>query len=405
MKQVLKILLLSIFFLLIYLYLFNSGLIKYLVLGSSSYFGDYQLFKNALNCMNKGLSPYIGPTELNCVGFNYGHAILFFTPFKNLLINADQYIVPSFLMILFVVSTIKILNPKNYLQLSLTALALLNPSTLLLIERMNLDILLYLIIIVLAFNRIYFLNWLLVVYCFLFKFHPFIYGIIIFVEKKKRKLLNLFIIFILIFILSLIFIFIFNDEYILMFENSGAWKMGLHYLFSIKTIPKILKEAFNIHYGLILLITYIMFTIQSYKGSAKLDGALKDSYTFNKKLFLLSANSLVFCFLTFSNAFYREVFLILTIPYLLINMNIKYFRTLFFLFFLKFLFNFIYILDLNYETFYYAESIRIYNNHFLIIVFFKGVIDYVLMLLISSIALRMNLDLLNSYKINKIRTY
>jgi len=190
-----------------------------------------------------------------------------------------------------------------------------------------------------------------------------------------------------------------------MFENSGAWKMGLHYLFSIKTIPKILKEAFNIHYGLILLITYIMFTIQSYKGSAKLDGALKDSYTFNKKLFLLSANSLVFCFLTFSNAFYREVFLILTIPYLLINMNIKYFRTLFFLFFLKFLFNFIYILDLNYETFYYAESIRIYNNHFLIIVFFKGVIDYVLMLLISSIALRMNLDLLNSYKINKIRTY
>ena len=33
-----------------------SGIIKYLALGSSYYFGDYELFKNALSCVNKGLS-------------------------------------------------------------------------------------------------------------------------------------------------------------------------------------------------------------------------------------------------------------------------------------------------------------------------------------------------------------
>ena len=398
MKQIFKISLLSFFFLILYFYLFNTGLIKYLALGSSSYFGDYQLFKNALNCFDKGLSPYTGPLELNCKGFNYGHAILIFTPFKSFFKNTNQYFVPSIFLVLFIVSTIKIINPKNFFQFLLVMLALLNPSTLLLIERMNLDILLYLIVIILAFNKIYFLNWLLVAYSFLFKFHPFIYGIIIFVEKEKRKFLNLFFIFIFILSLSIIFIFIFKDEYILMFKDSGAWKMGLHYLYSIKTIPKILKELFSIHYGLSLLIIYFIFIMQVYKTSLKLDGFVKDNYTFNKKLFLLSSNSLLFCFLAFSNAFYREVFLILTIPYLLINMNIKYSRFVIYLLIFKFLFNFVYTLDLNFETFYYDDGVRVYKNHFLITVFFKGIIDYILMLRLGSITLRMNLDLLNSFK-------
>ena len=52
------------------------------------------------------------------------------------------------------------------------------------------------------------------------------------------------------------------------------------------------------------------------------------------------------------------------------------------------------------KLFYHVDNIRIYKTHFLMIVFLKGIIDYILMLFIGSIVLRMNLDLLK--KIRKI---
>ncbi len=400
MRSVLRISLISIFFLGIYFYLFYSGFIHYLALGTDSYFNDYKVFTNGLNCLNKGLSPYEGPIELNCRNYNYGHAILILTPFKDFLVSTNQFTLPIILAILFIISSIKILSPNNYFKFFVCLLALLNPSTLLLIERMNLDILLYLIVIFLALNKFYFLNWLLVIYAFLFKFHPFIYGIIIFVEKKGRDLKDLFFIFLFILITSLIFIFLFKEEHLLMLERSGSWKMGLHYLFSIKSIPKVLKEAFSFHYGLMLLIIYIIFFYQVIKKSKTID-LNEDDFSFEKKLFLISSNSILFCFIVFSNAFYREVFLILTIPYLI--MNSKIFKSIILFMCFKFIFNFIYTLDLNFETFNYIDGIRVYKNHFLSIVFFKGIIDYILMMFIGAITLKMNLNLFNSYKKMKSR--
>jgi len=398
MKQIIKISLTSLFFLIIYFYLFYSGLIKYLALGSSYYFGDYKIFVNALNCIDKGLSPYVGPKEYNCYGFNYGHLILILTPFKNFFINSNPYFIPIIFLFLFIVVTIIILNTKNLLQFFLASLTILNPATLLLIERMNLDILLYFIIIILAFNKISFLNWLLIIYSFLFKFHPFVYGIIIFVEKKKRNLINLLLIFIFMLFFSLFLIFLYREEYTLIFSNTGGWKMGLHYLFSIKTIPKILKESFSIHYGLSILIINVFFIWFVFKKSIKLEGSLQDDYLFKKKLFLLSSNSLLFCFLTFSNALYREVFLILTIPYIFLHANSNIFKNILYILYLKFIFNFIYTLDLNFETFYHVNGVRYYMNHFLIISFFKGAIDFILMLFLGVITLKMNLDIWNSLK-------
>tara|TARA_Y100001970_G_scaffold270362_1_gene364163 strand:- start:13024 stop:14232 length:1209 start_codon:yes stop_codon:yes gene_type:complete len=401
MKQISKITIFSFLFLAIYFFLFNSGVIKFLVLGSSQYFGDYKIYFNAIKCVNLGFSPYNGPGELNCKGFNYGHSVLFFTPLKKLFSENNFFYIPFILIFIFTVSTIKIINPKNYIQFFLCALALLNPSTLLLIERMNLDIILYLIIIFIAYNRIYFLNWLLVIYSFLFKFHPFIYGIIIFIEKEKREIKYLFFIFLFILFASFLFIYLFREEYSLMFKDSGSWKMGLHYLFSIKTIPKILKEMYSFHYGLALILMYGIFLFIIFRNSLRKEFNFLDIYTFEKKLFLISANSLLFCFLTFSNAFYREVFIILIIPYLLINYNYKEFKNLVYILFLKFFINFIYIYILNFDTFYYNDGVRIYQTQFLIVTFLKGLVDYVLMVIIGTLAMKMNIDLLKSLKLLK----
>ncbi len=71
MKQISKITLYSFIFFFIYFFFYYTDIIKFLVLGSTEIFGDYKIFLNALNCYNLGLSPYDGPKELNCKGFNY----------------------------------------------------------------------------------------------------------------------------------------------------------------------------------------------------------------------------------------------------------------------------------------------------------------------------------------------
>ena len=129
MRQIFKIFILSIFFLTIYFFLFWSGIIKYLALGSSYYFGDYELFKNALSCVNKGLSPYNGPPELNCKGYNYGYVLLVLMPFKDFIVNTNEFTLPIFLTTIFIIFSVQILNPKNYFQFFVCLLALLNPAT------------------------------------------------------------------------------------------------------------------------------------------------------------------------------------------------------------------------------------------------------------------------------------
>ena len=394
MKQISKITLYSFIFFFIYFFFYYTDIIKFLVLGSTEIFGDYKIFLNALNCYNLGLSPYDGPQELNCKGFNYGHILLVTTPFKNFFTGQYFLLVPVILIMLFIMTVIKLINPSNYYSNLICILCLLNPSTLLLIERLNLDIILFLIIFILALNKIYFLNWFLIIYAFLFKFYPFIFGIIIFVEKQNRKLKELLFIFLFILFSSILILFFFKDEYLLMLKDAKSWKMGLHYLFSIKTIPKVLKEAFSFNYALTMLLIYLSFIYLIYKNYSKVILSEDISNSFEKKLYLLSTNTLLICFLVTSNPIYREVFMILAIPYILINKNQIIFNYIINIIIIKFIFSFIYIFFLNLDTFVHIDGLRVYKPAFLTITFVKGIIDYILMAIMGIITTRMNINIL-----------
>lgn len=394
MKQISKITLYSFVFFFIYFFFYYTDIIKFLVLGSTKIFGDYKIFLNALNCYNLGLSPYDGPQELNCKGFNYGHILLVTTPFKNFFTGQYFLLVPVILIMLFIMTVIKLINPRNYYSNLICILCLLNPSTLLLIERLNLDIILFLIIFILALNKIYFLNWFLIIYAFLFKFYPFIFGIIIFVEKQNRKLKELLFIFLFILSSSILILIFFKDEYLLMLKDAKSWKMGLHYLFSIKTIPKVLKEAFSFNYALTMLLIYLSFIYLIYKNYSKVILSEDISNSFEKKLYLLSTNTLLICFLVTSNPIYREVFIILAIPYILINKYQIIFNYIINIIIIKFIFSFIYIFFLNLDTFVHIDGLRVYKPAFLTITFIKGIIDYILMSIMGIITTRMNINIL-----------
>ena len=116
--------------------------------------------------------------------------------------------------------------------------------------------------------------------------------------------------------------------------------------------------------------------------------------SFQEKLYLLSTNTLLICFLVTSNPIYREVFIILTIPYILINKNQKIFNTLINIIIIKFIFSFIYIFFLNLDTFVHIDGLRVYKPAFLTITFIKGIIDYILMAIIGIITTKMNINIL-----------
>ena len=384
----------------IYYLIFKFNLIDYLALGSSILFVDYGDITKALNCINFGYSSYSdipeGPQEMGCRGFSYGPIILDLIPFKNKFFNFYDNIFPIVLIVLFSFFVISIINPQKKIILFLTFLSLFNPATLLMLQRMNIDILFVILLIIISYNRIYPINWFFVIYSFLTKFYPFIFGMIIFMENKFRNKFNLLIIFILIFFSSIIYIF-FNLEKYSYIMNSG-WAMGLHYLFSIKTLPKIFKELFDLHYGFLLLVifgSFIYFNIKLIKNNYS--SVFKLDFSPQEKMFILSANVLIFCFVVFSNAYYREVFLILTIPYLLRYLSNDKFKIIIKLIIIKFLFNFLYILFLNFETHYHVEGQRIYTNSFLLISFAKGIIDYLLMVFLSCIVMIKNMKLAYHY--------
>lgn len=179
-----------------------------------------------------------------------------------------------------------------------------------------------------------------------------------------------------------------------MLKDAKSWKMGLHYLFSIKTIPKVLKEAFSFNYALTMLLIYLSFIYLIYKNYSKVILSEDISNSFEKKLYLLSTNTLLICFLVTSNPIYREVFMILAIPYILINKNQIIFNYIINIIIIKFIFSFIYIFFLNLDTFVHIDGLRVYKPAFLTITFIKGIIDYILMAIMGIITTRMNINIL-----------
>ena len=133
------------------------------------------------------------------------------------------------------------------LQLFIIILAILNPTTLVLIDRMNFDIFIFLMLVIIALNRVYIFNWVLFLYCFLVKLYPIVAGPFIFIENKKRSLIFLLALIVSFLFITSYFVFIDVEKYSSISESyfhslamlhSGG-KAGYWHIFGINTIPKV----------------------------------------------------------------------------------------------------------------------------------------------------------------------
>ena len=341
-----------------------------------------------------------------CPPLEYGKLILLMPYNQSLKLFYLNYL-PYITIILFVFTAIFLLNPKNKLEYFIVTLAILNPSTLLQIERFNIDIFIFFILIIIALNRIYIFNWLLFYYCVLFKLYPIVSGSFIFIENKNRSAVFLLILVAFLGVVSLYFLLNGYFSFLSDIKSGNISKPGYWHLFTLNTIPKVLKY-FGLNYIYCLIFVYLAFFYMTYKVyiSQKINSLInnQDFFTFRWRLFLLGGNILLFCFVFFSNFTNREVFLILLIPqFLFLNIKKNKFSSLiiYFLIF-RYLFLFIYGPSNVIGSTYYIDDKRYFSYVFLTATFVKGFLDFLLMALIGSILIKINFLILKRF-IPKLR--
>lgn len=316
--------------------------------------------------------------------FNYGYAFLNI-PYNDFLGILYRTYLPWIFIFLFIFFSVAIFSPKNKSETFLLYLALLNPSTMLLIERMQLDCLFYLAIIFAVYNRYYFIHWFLGIYFALIKFYPIAILISIFVEEKDRSLK--FIFFIIFFLSCLFFSYLFlNKEYYLfMANNMLPGKAGYHFLYSLNSLPKILTYSFAIKYQILLILFYSLFifiTIKNYKKlSIDQNFILNELYTDKSKLYLIAGYFNLFLFTLVSSYAYKEIYLILFIPYILHikeKYNNKIFNILIYILIVRYIYLFLYAYINVHDEITFIDGQRVFSYKFLITIFFKAILDFIL---------------------------
>ena len=359
-------------------------------------FADLKMPINWLECHFLGFN-LITTETLNCETgknisqFNYGYIFLA-TPYNETLDIFYREYLPYILIFLFIFLSIKIINPKNNLEITLLYLALLNPSSMLLMERMQLDCIIYISVILIVYNRLYIVNWFLSIYLTLIKIYPIIMLINIFVEKKNRSLKKIFLIFLFLTIVTFIYLFINKEAYSFMMNNMLPGKAGYHYLFSLNALPKIFKYIFGIKYQILLIIFYISFiivTTKFYKTIYKNNHYFKkELFTNNSKLFLVGGFLSLFLFISVSSYVYKEIFLILLIPFILEirnKYNDKFFKNILYIIISRYIFLFLYAYVNVNDGITYDDNQRVFSNIFLIFITLKSLFDFILMSIIASI--------------------
>jgi len=375
-------------------------------------FIDFRILISWLECNYLGFDVYSLDEIKNCPNFYsiiyYGDLWLLI-PYNELLKDFYLNILPYIVIFLFVSVFVFLTSPTSFLDFSILVLAFLNPSTLLLIERLGFDIFIFLFIIFISLNRIYFLNWMTIFYLTFIKVYPAILGINIFLENIERSFKkNLILIFTLISI-SLVYFYFNIDKYMISIikgaSNSG--KAGYHYLFSLNTLPKISKYIFEINYIFSLLSIYCLFFIlakffnNKFRNNIKL--FIEEIFSKKGRLFLLGGYLSLFCFILFSNFVYREILLLLLIPYLVQIKKSSHDIFLYFfisLIFFRFIFLYLYgFININ-DDINYINGVRFFSDKFLIIITLKGIIDFFLMCFVSIIIYNGTIKFIKFKKLN-----
>ena len=352
-------------FLLIYPHIFY----KYFVLqmpfsdqATQSYFADWTVIISANKCKLLGYDVFM---ENPCDFWNRKHvygSILLFLPYSTNFNNLYSIYLPIFFNLLFLYVVISHINFKKIEQVLIYILFIFSPATLLAVERFNIDILIFLILLLICYLRSNLFKSILIVMISLAKFYPVITSIVFLFKGINKK--NLSYLFMTVTFVTLIFFFDSNNL-TKVFSNISQATANYQLAFGIMHFSNfpILNTKFPVEHLLIFSVSLMSIIFFFSYLILKKDEFLKDFNfeIYSDKLFFIGNSVCVFTYLLLSNFIYREIFIFLALPFLFKMINQSIFSKFFVLaIFVKLIlspFTFYYSFSLDNETLNIVKSL------------------------------------------------
>ena len=364
--------------------------------GGVNIFADWSVIINANLCFEKGLDVYSNnPCDQWGRKHVYGN-ILLNIPFIQSFKNFYFFIFPILFNLLFLYVTINFFKFNNYIEYFMIFPFMLSPSIILSIERANIDIIIFLIVVFISFNKKLLFNYIPLLFVTLSKFYPISLATIFLFEKKFSKIILNFIVF---FILIISLLYLQYDELVIIFNNSKQFTGGGIYNFSFNglalyiTSLNIIIDNKNLNWIkylciFVFLIIPILITLRFQIRFIFKNYIIKDKLTENiyeNRLYLLSSVVILSCYFLFSNYIYREIFFLGLIPWILkereVNSNKNFINFYYYILCTKFVISFIITYIIRNEYFLLIKPILIFIKHS----FDFYLITIILIFLLSSI--------------------
>ena len=359
-------------------------------------FGDWSVIFSAIECKLSGFDIFVlNPCDIKGRRHVYGSILLYIPYFKEYVKFYIIYI-PIFFNIIFISIIVFHFNLKKISELILCFLFIISPSALLAMERFNIDILIFLLLILSCYSRSNFLNLAIISSVTLAKFYPIVCSVVFFFRGKNLTKFCFFGLFILIFF---IFLYLELDNLKKIYTFKTQFTAGHQLSFSVYNIistPVLASILSDIYIIILTLIFSFIFFIFSFSFSKKMS-FLKD-FSFNdykNRLFFLGSVICVTVYFIFNNIHYREIFLFFLIPYLLSKMNENSFIKYLIYFFIG---RHIFFLFSNYFNFNYGINSNFMHATDSVLVI-KAFLDLFLISTIFGILVRICINLYNNQRL------
>ena len=322
-----------IIFFLIFKQFVYPTLIPMVISGGASLFADWTVILNANNCLEKGYDVYLNNP---CDHWNRKHVygeILLKIPFIKTFPKFYYLYFPILASLIFLyVLVYSIFNLKNKKEWILLSFFILSVPVLLVIERNNIDLLIFIFMFFISKYNHLFLNHLLIIFSSISKIYPIVLFTIFFFENNFKKIIKN-----LLFLLGMFLIIsLFQIESLLkIFDNKEqftGYGYGL-YEFSILGLVKFLKvldvnfngDNYNwLKYVYVVIFVILPLFLFNYFYSSKIntifqDFNFKEKYIFENNFYLLSSTVILLNYIIFSNFVYREIFFLGLLPAILLQ--------------------------------------------------------------------------------------
>ena len=318
--------LLFLFIVIILYYIFPEILYSFFVVPVAQnkqiyLFSDWSVIFSAIKCKLLNYNIFIlNPCDVYARPHVYGSILLFIPYIEDYSIFYFWYF-PIFINLIFITIIILHFNFTSLKEYFLCLIFILNPSTLLAMERLNLDIFIFLLMILLCYFRNNILNLLFISFLTLAKFYPASLLPLFFIKNKNNKLFINFL-FAFCFLFLVIFCLYLDKDNLgeiiknkQLFSADYRWSFNFFALSKIPSLLNIFSENLLVLFSSFFSIIFVFIGVFVCKNILyKNNYILTRSWSYNETLFLISAGVAVSTYFVFNNWSYREIFLFGLIP-------------------------------------------------------------------------------------------